>query len=151
LDTAESRDKRHGRREHRRLEASTRLARHLSWPGVAQVCRLTRTTWRGGKCSVEAQYAITSVPRGQASARQLLAWWRGHWRIENQLHWVRDVVFGEDGCRIRSAAAPQNMAALRNAGISLLRFLGQRQIAKNLRLHACRVDLLLARLGIPKL
>jgi predicted transposase YbfD/YdcC len=118
---------------------------------VAQVCRLTRTTWRRGQRSVEVQYAITSVPRELASAAQLLVWWRGHWRIENQLHWVRDVTFGEDGCRVQTGYAPQNLAAFRNAGISLLRFLGCGTIAKTLRLHACRVDLLLAKLGIHKL
>ena len=118
---------------------------------MAQVCRLTRTVGRRSKHSIEVQYVITSVPRSQASADQLLDWWRGHWRIENQLHWVRDVVFGEDTCRIQTGAAPQNMAAFRNAGISFLRFLGCSQIAKTLRQHACKVDLLLARLGIPKL
>ena len=61
------------------------------------------------------------------------------------------MVFGEVACCIQSGAAPQNMAAFRNAGISFLRFLGCSQIAKTLRLHACRVDLLLARLAIPKL
>jgi predicted transposase YbfD/YdcC len=53
------------------------------------------------------QYAITSVPRRQASAHQLLAWWRGHWGIENKLHWVRDVVLGEDSCRVRSGQLPK--------------------------------------------
>ncbi len=86
-----------------------------------------------------------SVPRAQASAGQLLTWWRGHWRVENQLHWVGDVVFGEDACRIQSGGAPQNMAAFRNAGIRFLRFLGCTQIAKTLRQHACQVDLLLAK------
>lgn len=117
---------------------------------MAQVCRLQRTTWRGGKQTVEVAYAITSVPRHLARAPQLLAWWRGHWRIENNLHWVRDVVLGEDRCRIRRGTAPPAMAALRNAALNLLRAAGFSQITATLRENAYRVDRLLARLGILK-
>ena len=143
-------EKGHGRRERRRLQASTRLANHLNWPGVAQVCRLERVRWEKGHKTTEITYAITSVPRAQADAAQLLTWWRGHWGIENRLHWVRDVLFGEDACRIRTGNAPHVLSSLRNAAINLLRSLGHRQIAQTLREHACRVDLLLARLGILK-
>lgn len=143
-------DKAHGRRERRRLQASTRLAKHLDWPGVAQVCRLERTRWVKGCETTEVAYAITSVPRPQASAAKLLEWWRGHWGIENRLHWARDMQFGEDACRIRSGNAPHVMSGLRNAAINLLRSLGYQQIAQTLRENACRVDLLLARLGILK-
>jgi hypothetical protein len=151
LDTAETVDKGHGRRERRTLESSTRLARHLDWPGVAQVCRLSRDVWRGKTHSIEVAYAITSVPRSQADAAQLLRWWRGHWLIENRLHWVRDVVWGEDGCRIRSGNAPQVMSCLRNAVLNLLRTRGVTQIAATLRENAYRVDRLFAILGIMNL
>ena len=70
---------------------------------------------------MEVEYAITSVPRGRADAAELLSWWRGHWGIENQLHWVRDATFGEDRSRIRTGHAPEILAALRNATISVLR------------------------------
>ncbi len=150
LDTAETTNKGHGRREHRRLQASTRLAGHLDWPGLAQVCRLQRTSWRKGIQTHEVAYAIASVPRSQGNAADLLEWWRGHWGIENKSHWVRDVVFGEDACRIRKGNAPQVFSALRNASISLLRSLGCPQIAQTLRENACSVDRLLARLGILK-
>lgn len=132
------------------MQCSTRLAGWLDWPGVAQVCRLERTTWRGGKRTTEVAYAITSVPRSRAGAAQLLTWWRGHWRIENELHWVRDVVLGEDGCRIRSGSAPQAMSALRNAALNLLRASGVTEITRSLRENAYRVDRLFARLGILK-
>lgn len=95
-------------------------------------------------------YAITSVPRVQAGAAKLLGWWRGHWGIENRLHWGRDVPLGEDACRIRTGNAPYVRSLLRNAPINLLRSLGHRQITQTLRENACRVDLLLARLGILK-
>jgi predicted transposase YbfD/YdcC len=150
LDVAETSSKGHGRRERRRLQTSTRLAGHADWPGLAQVCRLDRTTWRKGIETHEVAYAITSAPRSLATAADLLAWWRGHWGIENQLHWVRDVQFGEDACRISTGNAPQVLSALRNAAISLLRSLGHTHIAQTLRENACRVDRLLARLGILK-
>jgi hypothetical protein len=94
------------------------------------------------------QYAITSVPRSAADARQLLKWWRGHWGcIENGLHWVRDVTFGEDASRIRTNSAPQVLAAVRNAAISVLRTLKTDNIAAALREHAFQVDRLFAKLG----
>jgi predicted transposase YbfD/YdcC len=133
------------------LESSTRLARHLDWPGVAQVCRLTRRVHRQGAESVEVAYALTSVPRSLADPMQLLHWWRGQWLIENRLHWVRDVVLGEDGCRIRVGTAPQAMSSLRNAVLNLLRTSGFAKIAATLRQNAYRVDLLFARLGILNL
>lgn len=151
MEVVETFNKGHGRRERRVLESSTRLARHLDWPGLAQVCRLTRTTWRGATCSVEVQYAVTSAPRSEANAAQLLQWWRGHWRIENRLHWIRDVVWGEDGCRIRTGNRPQVMSCLRNAVLTLLRTRGFTQITATLRDNAYRVDHLFARLGIMNL
>lgn len=61
------------------------------------------------------------------------------------------MALGEDHCRVKTGTAPHTLAVFRNAGLSLLRFLGCHEITKTLRLHACRVDLLLAKLGIPKL
>jgi len=46
---------------------------------------------------------------------------RGHWAIENKLHWVLDVTFGEDGCRLKDRNAAQNLAALRRVAAALLR------------------------------
>jgi predicted transposase YbfD/YdcC len=147
---AETVGKRSGRVEHRRLQASTRLAKHADWPGLAQVCRIVRTVRQGGKETVEIDYAITSVPREQADAAKLLEWWRGHWGIENRSHYVRDVTFGEDACRIRTGDAPQNLAALRNAIISMLRLEGHANIAAALRGYAWNPGLILAKLGIVK-
>lgn len=97
---AETVGKRSGRIERRHLQVSARLAAYCDWPGLAQVCRLVRTTKRGGVETTEIDYAITSVPRDQANAAQLLDWWRGHWGIENRSHYVRDVTLGEDACQI---------------------------------------------------
>lgn len=126
------------------------MAEHLDWPGVAQVCRIERWRECGDKKEHEIAYAITSVPRAQADAAQLLQWNRGHWRIENCSHYVRDVTFGEDASQIRKGGAPQIFASLRNAAISFLRSQGVTDIAAELRANAYQVDRLLAKLGIMK-
>jgi Transposase DDE domain len=127
----------------RHLQASSRLARHLNWPGLAQVCKLERTTWRNGKETVEIEYAITSLPPERFKADGILRAWVGHWGIENRLHWVRDVTCGEDACRVRTGHAPQNLAAFRNAALTLLRLSGIKEILPTLRTFSQRpLDLL---------
>jgi len=133
---AETATKAHGRRTHWRLQLSDRPAGHLDWPGLAQVCRLVRTTVRNGQETVETQYAITSVPRSLGCADSVLTWWREHWHIENRLHWVRDTAYQEDHCRVRVGHGPHNLAALRNAAITLFRHAGAANIAAALREHA---------------
>jgi predicted transposase YbfD/YdcC len=105
---------------------------------------------KGEKPSLETAYAITSVPRDAAGPSTLLAWWRGHWGIENRSHYVRDVSMGEDASRIRTGSAPQIMAALRNAAIGFLRSRGVSNIAEALRRNAAQVRSLLLSLGIVK-
>lgn len=68
--------------------------------------------------------------------------WRDHWGIENGLHCIHDVTFGEDKCKVRSGSAPQNPAAFHNAIISPLRLEGRREIARTLRdfsNHPCKL------------
>jgi predicted transposase YbfD/YdcC len=111
---------------------------------------LVRTTKRSGVETVEIDYAITSVPRDRADAGQLLAWWRGHWGIENRSHYVRDVTLGEDACQISKGDAPQIMAALRNAIVSMLRLEGHVNIAAALRACTWKSQRMLTMLGIVK-
>jgi len=122
----------------RRLEASTRLAGYADWPGLAQVCRIERTRIEKGKETTEVSYAITSLDRQRANAADLLAFNRGHWGIENRLHWVRDVTFGEDGCRMKTGDGPQNLATIRNAGLTAMRLAGHKGIASTLRDFAAK-------------
>jgi len=122
----------HGREEVRRLWASTALREYLDWPGVSQVCKVERVTERKGKVSSEVRYAITSLGESVGAAR-LLRLVRGHWAIENRLHYVRDVTFGEDGSQVRTGSAPEVMAALRNVVIGVLRAAGRTNIAAGLR------------------
>lgn len=136
-----------GRVEKRRLWVSDILVGYSDWPYLAQVCRLERSVTRKGRTTQEAAYAVTSLSPQQANPRQILALWRGHWGIENRVHWVRDVTLDEDRCQIRSGAAPQVMAALRNTTISLLRLAGKPNIAAALRRHAAHPAEALALVG----
>jgi predicted transposase YbfD/YdcC len=136
-----------GRVEQRRLWASDILVGYSEWPYLAQVCRLERSVTRKGRNTQELAYAVTSLSPQQANPRQLLTLWRGHWGIENRVHWVRDVTFDEDRCQVRSGAAPQVMAALRNLTISLLRLAGKPNIAAALRRNAAHPAEALALVG----
>jgi len=128
---------RHGDRlEVRELAVSSDLNEWAQWPGLAQVGRLTYLRRRKGETTLETSYLITSLSPQQATPAQLLHLVRGHWGIENRLHWVRDVTFDEDRCQIRTGAAPQVMAALRNLVIGVFRLSGVRNIAAALRTHA---------------
>ena len=69
----------------------------------------------------------------QASAEQWLALNRGHWGIENKLHYVRDMAYDEDRCRSRTANAPRTLACLRNFALSLLRMMGKTNIKATLK------------------
>ena len=82
----------------------------------------------------ERVYGITShVGTDPEAAEKILALVRGHWRIENSLHWVRDVTFDEDRSQVRKGNGPRVMATLRNLAISVLRLAGATSIAKSTR------------------
>lgn len=83
--------------------------------------------------STETSYYVTSLKPGQAGAARLAQLIRGHWEIENRLHWVRDVTFDEDRSQLRTANAPRVLATLRNLAIGALRHAGTTNIAKGLR------------------
>lgn len=144
---AEQRGRHGDRREVRRLWASTALEGHLDWPGARQVLKVAREVERKGQRRSEVRYAVTSLGPGVGPGR-LLALVRGHWAIENQLHWVRDVSFGEDACRVRMGAAPQVLAALRNVVLGLLRRHGATNIAAALRHNGWQPRAVLHLLGV---
>lgn len=131
-------NKGHGRIEERTIVSTTALNDYLDWPDVGQVFRCERRRTVKKRTSVDIAYGITSLDRRRADARTLLTLCREHWGIENRLFLVRDVTMGEDACRIRSGAAPQALAALRNACLYLLRAAGRTNIAAALRRHAAK-------------
>src|SRR5437016_61591 len=125
-------DRHRGRIELRSIQVSCGMNDYLTpaWPLVGQVARLTRTVTvrKTGKTTQKVVYLITDLTPIQASPRRLLDLARGHWSIENGLHSVRDVSFGEDRSRLRSGSAPQIMAALRNLALTLIHRTGSSQV-----------------------
>jgi predicted transposase YbfD/YdcC len=148
-DTYTRSSKGHGRLETRTLTCSAGLSSYLDWPGAKQVARrqCLRRVIRLGKASSEVTYAVTSLDRQQAGAQRLEAFWRGHWTIENKVHYVRDVTLGEDACQMHKGSAPRALAALKNALLTALRHCGWTNIAAALRYYgafACRALAFLA-------
>jgi predicted transposase YbfD/YdcC len=141
--TAQTLELGHGRMEQRRLSVLSLCevpTAAIEWPGAAQVFRVERIVQekKSGRGRQETVYGITSLSAQQANAETLLAVVRGHWRIENGLHWVRDVTFDEDRSCVRCGSLPQVMAALRNTVIGLLRASGSTNIAASCRYYAAR-------------
>ncbi len=126
-------------RRGRRVTRTIKVLDAPTWTGfigAAQVAQIRRTVTRKGKKTVEVVYLITSANHHDAPPATLAGWVQGHWGIENQLHWVRDVTFDEDRSQVRTGTAPQVMATLRNTAISLLRLAGSANIAVATRHHA---------------
>jgi predicted transposase YbfD/YdcC len=121
-------DRARGRKERRTLRVTSELNQQLAaFPHVAQVAQITRAVQRKGRQQEEVDYFVTSAPPNHANAAALLAHIRAHWGIESH-HWIRDMVFGEDRSHLRCATAPQIMAALRNAAVTLIRRSGRDRI-----------------------
>lgn len=110
---------------------------------------LERTRVVGATTSRETAFVITSLPPERADAAALLRLVRGHWEIENRLHWVRDVSLGEDGSRVRRGQAAQVLAALRNLALTLLRAEGAANIAAALRERAADATKAVRRIRLP--
>jgi len=120
-DRHEEQSNGHGREETRSCEVLRNVAGlpgQAAWPGlctIAVVCRLCRI---GEKETAEVRYFVSSL---DADAKTILALVRGHWGIENELHWVLDVAFREDANKTRSGHAGENLAWLRRIALSLLK------------------------------
>lgn len=125
--------RRHGRHECRTVTVIDLQGTSAAalFPGAARAIKVVRrrTDVSTGKTTTETVYAVTSLGHRYADAVLLAIWLRGHWQIENVLHWVRDVTFGEDHSQVRTGAGPQNMALLRNTAITVARLAGHTNIA----------------------
>lgn len=139
----------HGRLEVREIVTSPALKDYLDWPGVEQVLQIRRTVTilKRRETRTEEVYAITSLSPARGRPADLLAANRGHWGIENRLHWVRDVTFGEDHCLVCKKDAPQAFAALRNLTLALLRLLGHTNMAEAIDRYSANPELALITLG----
>jgi hypothetical protein len=137
--------------EVRHIWTSIELTGYLTFPYAAQVFCIQRNTTEivPQKNRTETVYGITSLTPQKADSPRLLSLSRGHWSIENRLHYVRDVTFDEDRSTVRKGTGAQIMASLRNLAISLLRMAGARYIPPALR-TCSRLGLAVLRLiGLP--
>ena len=123
-DTAQTTDGDHGRIEIRTAisvsdaEVITPLRGSETFVNLNSVVKVTAQREHNGQTTVKSRYYISSLP---ADAVQLLNAIRTHWSIENSCHWVLDVAFDEDGCRIRKNNGSQNFAILRRIALNLLK------------------------------
>jgi hypothetical protein len=139
--TVEALGKAHGRLERRTLRRR-RLVRcgqvdWLDFPGVRQ--GLARSCWArllaSGRERAAQTYALTSRAPAQVEGANLEALWRGHWTIENQSHYVRDVTCYEDAGQAWRGQPSHALAALRNGALALFRLAGWTNMAAAFR-HA---------------
>ena len=127
----------HGRIEQRRcwtLAAVDELLDADQWSELTSIAMVEAVRSEQGKTSREVRYYISSLP---PQAALLATSIRTHWSVENSVHWVLDVAFREDDCRIRSGHAPENFTLLRHLALSLLTQESSAKVGiKNKRLRA---------------
>lgn len=135
-------DKGHGRIERRAvsvirevdwLSGERRFPGELRLPGAACLVRVQAEVERAGKAHHETRYYISSAVLDAARAAQAV---RGHWGIENRLHWVLDVTFKEDQSRLRKGFGARNMAVVRHFALNLVRAVTDRRSLKLRRKRA---------------
>jgi len=153
----------HGRQERRTIQVMDAPG-HIQkrFPHARQVAlieryvtRATRKRKKHGRGytkvtvrSAVAVFVITSLDAREAAPEHLAGYVRRHWRIENQVHYVRDVTYREDASRVRTGTRPRIMATLRNLAIGLIRQAGHTKIAATIRKIKYDNRLLLAILGL---
>lgn len=111
----------HGREERRRAWVSSDISEIDTadrWQGIKTLVRVEATRVINGDQSIENRFYISSR---LLSASEALDASRGHWSIENELHWVLDVAFREDECRVRAGNAAENFSMVRQLALSLLK------------------------------
>jgi predicted transposase YbfD/YdcC len=144
LDRYHDLDKGHGRIEDRRVY----ISRDIDWltgkrrfpgehrfPKITALAKVETRTELADRCRIETRYFIVSR---SMTAKDVADAIRGHWRIENSLHWVLDVTFGEDLSRLRKGHGAKNMAIVRHFALNLVRQIDDRRSIKLRRKRADR-------------
>jgi predicted transposase YbfD/YdcC len=122
MSAHETHDKGHGRTEIRRCWTTSLLdgiSQRDQWAHLRTVVLIQSERTLDGKTSLESRYYISS--QSMLSAKQAMADARNHWGIENGLHWVLDIAFREDECRVRAGHAAENFAVVRHLALNLLK------------------------------
>ena len=120
VDYWATQDQNHGRCETRHYWTTDQIepfADHALWPGLRLFGMVEAIRQSGDHVSVERRYYIATLDNNAQRLGQAV---RGHWAIENSLHWILDVVFNEDQARIRRGHGPENMAVIRHIALNLL-------------------------------
>ena len=133
---AQTTEKGHGRVDIHSIRVSSELKGYSDWPGLEQVFEIRRRWQSKGEWHEAVRYGVTSLPATIAIPERLLKLKRGHWTIENGLHYVKDVTMGEDKSMAHCDNGPKIMAALRNTAVSLLRHAGFSTIAARMRYNS---------------
>lgn len=151
VDTLTTEEKAHGRHEIRRYSVlgTEGLLNAPAWPQLKMIGVVESERTERGKTTSEMRYYIGSIA---PCARRFAHAVRGHWGIENGLHWVLDVAFREDECRVRKGYGAENLAVLRHIALNAVK---QEKTAKggvhNKRLRAGWDDAYLTKTGTPAL
>jgi predicted transposase YbfD/YdcC len=99
------------------LFSDRRYPGEFEFPGLAAVGMIESETERGGVIEKERRYYLCSSKLDAETFARVV---RGHWGVENRLHWVLDVVFHDDLARLRSGYGPANMAIVKHVAMNLL-------------------------------
>lgn len=122
VDTCIALDKGHGRIEKRKVYSTGDVAwlreRHPKWGSISSIVAVCSERTIQQVKATETRFYVSSLPQNAKKAAEAI---RSHWGVENEVHWVLDVVFKEDDCRIRTKDAPRNFAVIRKIALNLIR------------------------------
>lgn len=138
VDIHKTLDKGHGRVEKRRYVSTGDIEwlkeRHPEWKGLQSIIMALSTRSQTGRASSQAaRYYLSSLPQDAKQAGEAI---REHWGIENKVHWVLDVNFGDDASRLRKGHAPQNLHVIKQAALNLIRKVPSKRSLRAQRIQA---------------
>lgn len=139
IDIYITKERHRGRTEHRKTEVYNSLKRvDKGWKSAQRVIRVTNSGVRNNKSYEQLHYFISSCSSDSAEffGRGI----RSHWGIENQLHWVKDVILNEDKSRIKCGRLASNMSLIKAVVISLYRITGQNSISKAIEKYTNKIE-----------